>query len=76
MTLTRQQTDLLYHAAEWHHKWFKVYSDSPPSFADVLQLNHEKITHIGEMIDFDTIQITQFLIEMRDNYEQMYNDYK
>lgn len=48
MELTDKQLDILYQIAEVHLEWFKIYSDEPPKYEDVLKLNHQKLMDISD----------------------------
>ncbi len=75
VNLNNEQSELLYTASEWHFKWFEIYSANNTTFGEVLKMNHEKISHVAEMFDYDPVRITAFLVTMCENYESMYNDY-
>lgn len=76
MELTDKQLDILYQIAEVHLEWFKIYSDEPPKYEDVLKLNHQKLMDISdscedcseEMIDFLFMTILEDYCKMLDDY--------
>jgi hypothetical protein len=72
--LTEKQFEILYEATDWHLKFYKTYSNDPPTYAELLRLNHQKITDIIED-DMSEDDITYYLNKMKDNYTNLYNSY-
>jgi len=77
MELTDNQLEILYQMVEVHLEWFKVYSDNPPKYEEVLELNHRKMMDIVESCDDYTEEMIDFLFQTTlEDYIKMLRDYK
>lgn len=75
MDLTIEQTELLFEATEIFQLWYAKYYDEPPSFSELLEINHVKVMDIAEMLDSNEEEITLSIVELKETYLKLLAEY-
>jgi len=75
MDLTVEQTELLFEATEIFLAWYKKYNVEYPTFSELLQINHTKILDIFEGDIYSEEDVTNTLINLKDNYLRLFLEY-
>ncbi len=72
--LTIAQTDLLFEATEIYELWYSKYYIQPPSFAELLKMNHIKLMDL--FTDEPTeIEVTEAILKIKESYFKLLADY-
>lgn len=76
MELTVVQTELLFEATEIFLAWYKKYNAlEHPSYSELLATNHTKIMDIFDGEEYTEEDVTEILINLKDNYLKLFLDY-
>jgi len=74
MDLTLEQTQLLFDVTEHHLKWYLKYYPDPPEFDVLLELNHVKLKNHFSEIKYESVDVTNKLLDLKQGYIDMYID--
>lgn len=75
MELSIEQTELLFEATEIFSAWYKKYNSEYPTFSELLEINHIKILDIFEGEEYTSEEVTETLINLKDNYLRLFLEY-
>ena len=75
MELTIEQTELLFIATDVFHMWYTKYYPDPPSYSELLKINHVKILDIFDGYKYTDEEVVDILENLIITYNKLLEDY-